>query len=203
MLPLEHHLKRAGYEICNIDYPSRAHTIEELTDIVHKKIDTDPKILNAEHVSFVAHSLGGLVTRQYISKYRPANLGKVVMLGTPNHGSDLADYLHEHEHLGAIYKAVYGPAGKQLMRGNCFDEEDIDYPLGIIAGNASINPLASIGLSKHKAGEHDGVVPIACTKHKDMCDHITLKTSHTEMIFNPTVMAQVVCFLRDGRFEKP
>ena len=37
--------------------------------------------------------MGGLVIRAYLNKYKVPNLGKVVMVGTPNNGSEVADFL--------------------------------------------------------------------------------------------------------------
>lgn len=43
-------------------------------------------------VTVIAHSMGGLVARQYIRSH-PGKVSKLIMLGTPNHGSELAAYL--------------------------------------------------------------------------------------------------------------
>ena len=54
--------------------------------------------------------MGGLLARVYIARHRPERLGRVVMLGTPNGGSEIADRL---KNIGA-YRAFFGPAGQQL-----------------------------------------------------------------------------------------
>ena len=59
---------------------------------------------------FVCHSMGGLLARVYLVRHRPARLGRVVMLGTPNGGSELADSLKGFWR----YRAWFGPAGQQL-----------------------------------------------------------------------------------------
>jgi len=38
--------------------------------------------------------MGGLIIRAMIERQRPQHLGRVVMLGTPNEGSEIADMLH-------------------------------------------------------------------------------------------------------------
>lgn len=55
---------------------------------------------NAWHVDIVAHSMGGLISRSYISNLMPGNLpdgrppvSHLVMLGTPNMGSPCADVM--------------------------------------------------------------------------------------------------------------
>jgi pimeloyl-ACP methyl ester carboxylesterase len=55
---------------------------------------------NAWHVDIVAHSMGGLISRYYISKMMPGNtpdmrpkVEHLIMLGTPNMGSPCADVI--------------------------------------------------------------------------------------------------------------
>ena len=83
--------------------------------------------------------MGGLVIRQLIAKHRPANLGSVVMLGTPNNGSEMADWLHKKW----VYKKIFGNAsGQELTTTACtaFNKTlpRSDYDLGVIAGNTRI-----------------------------------------------------------------
>jgi triacylglycerol esterase/lipase EstA (alpha/beta hydrolase family) len=59
-------------------------------------------------VHFVCHSMGGLLARGYVARHRPQRLGRMVMLGTPNGGSEIADRL---KHIG-VYRAWFGPAGQ-------------------------------------------------------------------------------------------
>jgi len=56
---------------------------------------------NAWHVDLVAHSMGGLISRYYISQIMPTALpdtkpivSRLVMLGTPNMGSKCASFMH-------------------------------------------------------------------------------------------------------------
>lgn len=198
MLPLTALLRAQGYDAVNILYPSRTKSLEEITDFVHEKITKSKKYSPDKVMHFVTHSMGGIIARYYIATRRPAHLGRVVMLGPPNTGSEFADFMNENKILGPVFKAVFGPAGQQLVTGYKHIDTAIDYPLGVIAGNASINPLAPWVLD----GEHDGIVPVERTRIEGMADHIVLHTSHSLMMFNPGVMAQVVTFLDKGKFKR-
>ena len=197
MMPLEKYLSNAGYETLNIMYPSRQKSLEDLTDYIHEKIIAAPTYSKSKKINFVTHSMGGLITRYYIECYRPPNLGKVVMMGPPNSGSEFADWLTETKLLAPLFEAIYGPAGQQLTTNHKHIDKKITYPLGIIAGNKSINPLAPWILT----GEHDGMVPIERTKIEGMKYHIIINATHSFMMFNKEVMHQVIEFLKNSHFD--
>ncbi|MGB4106315.1 MAG: alpha/beta hydrolase [Alphaproteobacteria bacterium] len=198
MLPLSRYLKKRGYETINILYPSRKKNIEDLTAFVDEKIRTAKNYSDSMPLHFVTHSMGGLIARYYIASRKPKNLGRVVMLAPPNGGSEFADFLTDHKRLSPIFEKLFGPASGQLVTGYKHLDGAIDYPLGIIAGNRSINPLAPWILP----GEHDGIVPVERTKIDGMRDHIVVPSTHTFMMFRPAVMRQVAHFLEEEKFKR-
>jgi triacylglycerol esterase/lipase EstA (alpha/beta hydrolase family) len=190
-------LEGAGYATLNLDYASRRKALEALAEDIHPAIQRFADGIDGS-VHFVCHSMGGLLARVYIARYRPERLGRVVMLGTPNSGSEIADRLG---HL-KLYRAFFGPAGQQLgtQRDAAIDAlfPPVDYPVGIIAGNRSIYPLASAFLPK----PHDGRVSIENTKLDGMADHIVIPASHPWLMRNSIAIAQTIAFLRDGKFVR-
>lgn len=200
MLPLSRYLKKRGYKTLRILYPSREMNLEQLTEFLHDKIISSKKYSPDAKIHFVAHSMGGLLVRYYIDKYKPQNLGRVVMLSPPNSGSDFADALNDHEQFGDLYRKLFGPAAAQLTTTYQHPDGPINYELGIIAGSTNLNPLAPFFIPKKRVGPHDGIVPVERTKIEGMTDFITMKTSHTFMMFNPFVMRQVYAFLTTGHF---
>jgi triacylglycerol lipase len=196
MHPLAKFLEGKGYDIINIAYPSREKNLEDLSDFVHNKILERTHNNSPQTLHFVTHSMGGLIARYYITRHKPKNLGKVVMLGPPNTGSEFADWLSDTKILAPIFKAIYGPAGTQLRTDYAHGDTDITYPLGIIAGSLSINPLAPWILP----GEHDGIVAIERTKIKGMTDHIVISATHSFMMMSSEVMQQTYNFLQHSKF---
>jgi pimeloyl-ACP methyl ester carboxylesterase len=148
---------------------------------------------------FVCHSMGGLLARVYLARYRPKRLGRVVMLGTPNGGSEIADRLKDF----TAYRAFFGPAGQQLgtKRDKALNAifPPVDYPVGIIAGNRSIYPIASAFLPK----PHDGRASVENTKLDGMIDHVVVAASHPWLVRNDLAIEQTIAFLRGGRFSGP
>ena len=191
-------LESAGFATLNQDYASRRKALEALADDIHPAIQRFADGIDGS-VHFVCHSMGGLLARVYIARYRPKCLGRVVMLGTPNSGSEIADRLG---HL-RLYRAFFGPAGQQLgtRRDSAIEAlfPPVDYPVGVVAGNRSIYPIASAFLPK----PHDGRVSIENTKLAGMADHIIVRASHPWLVRNSTAIAQTIAFLQDGKFTSP
>lgn len=196
MRPLEGALRDEGYLVRNTAYPSTKHRLDVLADIVIETIHDDIKG-TAGPVHFVGHSMGGLVTRAIIKRNRPAKLGRVVMLGTPNHGSEVADLLRNL----AAFKRIYGPAGQQLLTTTLADVQaqvpEVDFELGIIAGTRTIAPLGSYVIGKPS----DGRVSVESTKLPGMSAHLILPVTHTFMPRNRRVICEVSEFLKTGQFS--
>ncbi|MFP4313801.1 MAG: esterase/lipase family protein [Alphaproteobacteria bacterium] len=198
MMVLENRLKKEGYDTLNIKYPSTRHNLDYLADHIYKAMGADPRYAKAPQVHFVAHSMGGLITRHLIYKYRPANLGKVCMMGTPNKGSEMADFMSEHKFLSRVFEFIFGPAGPELRT----DQDKVDggvitYPLGVIASNVSLNPIGN----QVFGAANDTLVSIESTKIDGMADHIVVNSTHALMMWDPRVIDQVVSFIKTGGFD--
>jgi pimeloyl-ACP methyl ester carboxylesterase len=187
-------LEKSGFRILNLDYPSTKHSIETLADVIQHDITQFASQISGQ-LHFVGYSMGGLLIRAYLNKYRPEKLSRVVMIGTPNQGSEVADFLQAIK----LYRWLYGPAGQQLItKQDNFLRHfgKVDYELGIIAGNKPIDPISSCIIRK----PNDGKVSIESTKLDGVKEHIILPCSHTFFPSNREMWAQVLHFLKTGLF---
>ena len=179
----------------NLNYPSRKKPIEELSEWVRDKLKDELAKKPDEQWDFVTHSMGGIILRQ-IMKTRPIpNLGRVIMLGPPNQGSEVVDRIRRFK----IIKQINGPACLQLgTEKNGFIDQlgNVEFNLGVIAGNKSINPFLSLLIP----GEDDGKVAVERTKIAGMNDFRVFPCSHSFFMSKRKVQNLVRYYLSNGNF---
>lgn len=188
-------LETAGYHVCNVSYPSRQHSIEVLTrDFVLPAVRsclTNP----TDEVHFVTHSLGGIVVRQLAGSAPDLNIGRVVMLSPPNHGSEVVDKLGEL----ALFKLINGPAGLELGTGHESTPLSLGPPsfrAGIITGDRTINLILSLLIP----GPDDGKVSIESAKLEGMAGFCVIPASHPFIMKDELAIEQTLVFLARGTF---
>ena len=195
MVPMERALEKSGYHVLNVDYPSRTASIEKLSDDAISRAVAECQTAGAVKIHFVTHSLGGILVRSYLSRHTIPNLGRVVMLGPPNQGSEVVDKLGSWW----IFKKLNGPAGDELGTGKDSTPNKLgpaNFCLGVIAGDHSINWINSLLIP----GRDDGKVSVERTNLAGMTDHIVLHITHPFLMRSPTVIRQTIYFLRAGQF---
>ncbi len=191
-------LQGAGFNPVNLDYQSRKKTIQELApDSVEHGLGRCAR-MQARTVHFVTHSMGGVLVRYYLTRRRPQNLGRVVMLSPPNRGSEAADHLRD----SALYRWFNGPAGQQLVTGPEGLPEQlgpVDFPLGVITGNQ--HSFFDAWLADVIPGTDDGKESVERAKVEGMADFLVLPYSHPFIMNAEEVIEQTLQFLRGGRFD--
>ena len=198
MMPLEWFLEEAGYSVANISYPSLSHSIEELAEMAVSEGVRQCRERGHQTINFVTHSLGGILVRQYLAHHELTGLGRVVMMGPPNQGSQMADYFLE----SALTDLYQPDVLAQLGTGDASVPRRlgaVDFELGVIAGGLNLRGA----LPGSPDGVSDGTVTVMETLVPGMTDFVLMQVTHTLMIWSRPVMEQALAFLRHGRFDRP
>jgi pimeloyl-ACP methyl ester carboxylesterase len=196
---LEKGFEEEGYTVLNLGYPSTRESIGENAAAIRAEIleyvdSLDPGTEVTVHL--VAHSLGNLVARRAMSDGIP-NLGRMVMIAPPNHGSFVAEAV---KHLN-IFFWIYGESGQQLSADNRAFFEELPEPscsFGIIAGGKGNNE----GFLPLIPGDDDGVIRVETTRLPGADDFTIIDAEHTLILFKKETLRQTVHFLRNGYFER-
>jgi triacylglycerol lipase len=193
---MEQALADAGYQVLNVNYPSRTACIQKLADDAIGKAVAECRGDGATKIDFVTHSLGGILVRSYLARHPLPSLGRVVMLAPPNQGSEVVDKIGGWR----LFKWINGAAGDELGTGTNSTPNRLGpatYPVGIIAGDRSINWINSLMIP----GPDDGKVSVKRAKLAGMSDFIVIHTAHPFITQNREAIRQTIQFLRTGAFD--
>ena len=214
-----------NYRIINIQYPTTKETAEEISDLYiepnienikeqifsenfHKKIENQyyeitensnkiNKNFNQNiKINFVAHSMGTGILRYYLKENPLENLGKVVFISPPSHGSHLADVPFVDKLPSMLGKVVPQFSTKKDSFVNQLGEPDYDYM--ILIGNKTNNPLYSMIIR----GKDDGMVPLKTAKMKSDNFRIIENTTHTSILKDKRTMKEISEFFKSSDLNK-
>lgn len=196
LLGMRFWLWRAGYRVVSVRYPSRRISVQAAVDGWLRPVLERLQIPSGTRVHFVTHSLGGLLFRAWAENRDPSfPLGRTVMLGPPNQGSEVLEKLGHHPWL----RRLLGPVVDELG----VDENSTPRRLGavppgtgIIMGNKSVIPFFRDLLGP----ESDGIVTVSGGWVAGQADFMVTPADHTFMMWRPTVLRAVERFLQAGSF---
>lgn len=191
---LEEALIEAGFDAVAISYPSSRSTIEEHAEGLAQLLDRQE---GSETVSFVTHSMGGLVVRHLLAReaawQRRIEVRRVVMIAPPNQGSAIARLLEDIP----AYRLVYGAAGQQLTPETAARIPALDYPFAIVAGgkgdDGGFNPLLP--------GDDDGTLRVAETRLEGATDFLVVPEIHALISNHRETIRATINFLKHESFK--
>ena len=188
---------REGYRVILVRYPSRKLDGDGIVNGYLAKTMERENTRTGQPIHFVAHSLGAVVTHRFLQDHPPANLGRCVFIGTPHHGTELADLFRRKM---PWTLRLIGPAAASLNTSGDGLPDKLrppNFPLGIIMGDRCNYPF----LSPFIPGPDDGVVPVRSGMVEGALDTIVLHEAHVEMIRSPDVFSQACRFIETGAFD--
>jgi hypothetical protein len=189
--------RRRGYSVLNWGYPSATASIAAHAASLRRTLDAIPPS-GERRIHFLTHSLGGIVVRALIAGGAPGTVGRVVMLGPPNAGNEIAQHLRH----ARAFRRVMGPAGLELGTGAESVPRrlpDAAFDLGVIAGHR----LRPALFGRWIGSPNDGLVSVSATRLVGMRDHIIVRGGHALLPCNPRALHHAFVFLATGHFDRP
>ena len=188
-------LEKAGLQVFPFDYPSTRVDLDASAEYLHQVIES---LEGIERIHIVAHSMGGVVARTYRAKHRDERLNRLVLVGSPQNGAEMADLARDKANV--VFKTIFGPAGQQLITDQAgflakLPKPDVEF--AVIAGGHppnGINPLIP--------GDDDGIVSVASTRLAGAADYLYVESMHLALNRNATAHAATVRFLKTGKLRE-
>jgi hypothetical protein len=177
LVRMDRALTDEGFATLRLGYPSMRQPIERHAAAVAQRLGAIPA---PNKLSFVTHSLGGLVVRQLFTLDAPwrSALSRIVMLAPPNRGASLASALDK----GGVVRGLMGPSYGQIAEGYAETLPVPDVPFAIFAGDAPGVP-------------GDGLLTVDETRLEGAAEHHVVPAIHTFIMNHPAVIRGTAAFL--------
>jgi len=188
---MQEELQTQGFHVASISYPSTRRPIEDHAQQVAELLEN---LQGYSRVSFVTHSLGGIVIRRLLADrgdwMREIDVERLVMLAPPNQGSDFALQLESF----APYRWLFGETGQSLTPEAMRKMPVPEIPFLVIAGSSG----KPDGYNSMLNGDDDFVVRVAETHLAGESAHLTVPSLHTFLMNQDLTIAATADFLRYG-----
>lgn len=172
--------KDKNLNVINFGYPSTFYN-ESILEKLNRLVE---KIPRENEIVFVGHSMGGLVSRLYLSKFKPQRKIKLITLGTPHNGSVAASNIDK-----TCFRFFLGKSVKAGLV-DPIPAWDNSYPLISIAGVANKGVL-KLFAPKIKE-DSDGTVFVYETIVPNATEHVILdKMHHFQFVFDKRAVQEI------------
>jgi triacylglycerol lipase len=168
---LRSRLQRAGLAVGTVNLEPLYGNIDDYVDQIHRRIEAICGETGSAKVALVGHSMGGLACRAYLARHGAERAERLITLGTPHHGSELARY-------------GLGQNARQMERGSAWLRalDDMDLPEGLPA-------IACYSV-------HDNFVMPQDSQYLENADNRPMVgIAHLEMLFSAHIATALVAAL--------
>ena len=178
MQPLAKRLQHAGYRVRCWNYRSYFDSVDRHGDRLASWLATELQSESRFHI--VAHSMGCIVVRAALSRSIPANLGRIVLLAPPNHGSPAA-------RIASRWLGDLIPPARELAA----------HPTSYVCQLPQTEGL-EVGVL---AARFDWLVPVRSTHLIGQRNHQVLPATHNSILLSRLAAQRIKSFLNTGEFE--
>lgn len=187
-------LEEGGFVPVPFDYPSTQANLDRCSEYLDQVLKS---LSGVKKISFVTHSMGGLVVRNWLRNHKDKRLTRLVMLGTPNKGAEMADKLRDVK----LFKLILGPAGQQLVSGDASDIAKLPVPEFEFACIAGARGTAE-GYNPIIPGDDDGTVAVGSVMLEGAADSELFPVLHSFLPLHAAVIKSTTRFLKTGALRE-
>jgi len=185
---LRHHLPESA--IYTFGYPTRRLTLDQAAAQLGHFVDS---ITTSEPVSFVGHSLGGIVVRALdLGGQSRAPLHRVVTLGSPHNGATIARFLAQYKLPRGLFGPILTELG-ELSLSNTPRQLEVGCIIGATRTRFGFFPVFG--------ADNDGLVLTSEASFPGCRDQISLLSFHALMPFGLRLSRLSAKFLSEGSFR--
>ena len=107
-IPLKSYLTNQGFmNVSTMNYRTSHGNITKMVQALAAKVNQVLEFTGAQQVDIIAHSLGGIVARSYMSQNQGwGKVKQLITIGTAHHGVPMSVFLRFFQ-LGSLYKDLY------------------------------------------------------------------------------------------------
>lgn len=193
MAYLTNGLNKSGFKTFSVNLPTTFGSLEECKQSLYLQVNDFIK--NYKIINYVAHSMGGLIVRNYIKSINQNNIGKCIFIATPHNGTKLAEIANYIP----FYARIFKPIKSLLPNLHLFHHDlNVNFKIGLIAGDKNTGLLGKLFLPD----KSDGRVEVSSIKTQDADEMIILPFGHKEIHQQHETLIFVRQFLTTGSFTK-
>lgn len=183
MWPIGRRLKRSGFDVKNWGYRSLGNSIETHAERLALELQANKKLKTDKAVDFVTFSMGGIILRTMLSRHEISNIGRVIMLAPPHHGSHTAKWLSRYIGWATPSLAQISDDPNSFVNNlpNPFLDQEIEFGI-IVAGK-------------------DRVIAPDCVELEGFRDIATVNAHHGILTWYSKTAQLVEDFLTHGSFN--
>jgi len=197
MFVLKENLEEMGYDIFLAELPLLFKSVEYCTDLFLEQMEELSLSLDREKmIHLVGHSTGGIVIRKALNdQVLKKDIGRCVLISSPNKGSQLADLAAEFSSgFVNLFRTLKSITTANIENLNLKTPTGID--IGAIAGNNS-----NLLLGRLLKEENDGRIRVSSVKIKDLKDFAVVPYGHKDIHYKKKTAELVSNFLQSGKFK--
>jgi len=190
---LQYALEQHGRYVIAMNYPSVACDLQANAEHLRQVMAS---LEGVERIDLVGFSLGGCVIRAALAESSDPRIGRIVFVGSPQHGAELATDLCHYSTINTIAGPAVANMSQNRLGAVC--ELPIPpYEFGVINGARGTTD----GFSPLIPGDDDGVVGLSATRLCGASDELTVPYLHHQLLHRAEVYVAVQNFLEHGRFR--